>query len=82
MKPSIQSRLEQLVERFEEVNALLSDASVIANQDKFRDLSREFAEIEPVVKCFGTLNTASSLIEKIVGITAKPIARPTTKEFR
>ena len=52
MKPSIQSRLEQLVERFEEVNALLSDASVIANQDKFRDLSREFAEIEPVVKCF------------------------------
>jgi peptide chain release factor 1 len=52
MKPSIQSRLEQLVERFEEVNALLSDASVIANQDKFRELSREFAEIEPVVKCF------------------------------
>jgi len=52
MKPSIQSRLEQLVERFEEVNALLSDASVIANQDKFRDLSREYSEIEPVVKCF------------------------------
>jgi peptide chain release factor 1 len=52
MKPSIQSRLEQLVERFEEVNALLSDASVIANQDKFRELSREFSEIEPVVKCF------------------------------
>ena len=52
MKPSIQSRLEQLVERFEEVNALLSDASVIGNQDKFRDLSREFAEIEPVVKGF------------------------------
>ncbi|MBE0486980.1 peptide chain release factor 1 [Marinobacter sp.] len=52
MKPSIQSRLEQLVERFEEVNALLSDASVIAHQDKFRELSREFAEIEPVVKGF------------------------------
>jgi peptide chain release factor 1 len=52
MKPSIQSRLERLVERFEEVSALLSDASVISNQDKFRELSREFAEIEPVVKCF------------------------------
>lgn len=52
MKASIQSRLEQLVERFEEVNALLSDASVIARQDKFRELSREFAEIEPVVKGF------------------------------
>ncbi|KAA1173337.1 peptide chain release factor 1 [Marinobacter salinexigens] len=52
MKPSIQSRLEQLVDRFEEVSALLSDSSVISNQDKFRDLSREFAEIEPVVQCF------------------------------
>ena len=52
MKPSIQSRLEQLVERFEEVSALLSDAGVIANQNKFRDLSREYAEIEPVVQCF------------------------------
>nr|WP_297398873.1 peptide chain release factor 1 [uncultured Marinobacter sp.] len=52
MKPSIQSRLEQLVDRFEEVSALLSDASIIAQQDKFRDLSREFAEIEPIVQCF------------------------------
>lgn len=52
MKPSIQSRLEQLVERFEEVSALLSDAATIADQKKFRDLSREFAEIEPVVQCF------------------------------
>ena len=52
MKPSIQSRLEQLVERFEEVSALLSDAGVIAHQNKFRELSREYAEIEPVVQCF------------------------------
>ncbi|MBE02367.1 peptide chain release factor 1 [Marinobacter lutaoensis] len=52
MKPSIQSRLEQLADRFEEVSALLSDASVIADQTKFRELSQEFAEIEPVVKCF------------------------------
>jgi len=52
MKPSIQSRLEQLVDRFEEVSALLSDSSVIGNQDRFRNLSREFAEIEPVVHCF------------------------------
>ncbi len=52
MKPSIQSRLEQLTDRFEEVSALLSDASVIADQNQFRDLSREFAEIEPIVHCF------------------------------
>ncbi|NWO04264.1 MAG: peptide chain release factor 1 [Alteromonadaceae bacterium] len=52
MKSSIQHRLEQLVDRFEEVSALLADAATIADQNKFRDLSREFAEIEPVVKCF------------------------------
>src|SRR5690606_19960132 len=37
---------------------------------------------EPFDKCFGTLNTASSAIEKMVGITAKPIAIPTTNELR
>ncbi|MDY6798255.1 MAG: peptide chain release factor 1 [Pseudomonadota bacterium] len=52
MKPSIQARLEQLSDRFEEVSGLLSDPGVIANQDRFRDLSREFAEIEPIIKCF------------------------------
>ena len=52
MKLSIQSRLEQLNDRFEEVSALLSDQGTIANQDKFRDLSKEFAEIEPIVGCF------------------------------
>jgi len=51
MKSSIQHRLEQLVDRFEEVSALLADAATIADQNQFRDLSREFAEIEPVVKC-------------------------------
>ncbi|HCW90212.1 MAG TPA: peptide chain release factor 1, partial [Marinobacter sp.] len=52
MKPSIQTRLEQLSDRFEEVSGLLSDPGVIADQNRFRDLSREFAEIEPVIKCF------------------------------
>lgn len=52
MKLSIQSRLEQLNDRFEEVSALLSDQGIIANQDKFRELSKEFAEIEPIVQCF------------------------------
>lgn len=52
MKPSIQSRLEQLQERFEEVSALLSDQGTIANQDKFRELSKEYAEIEPIIQCF------------------------------
>ena len=50
MKASILSRLDQLAERFEELNALLGDAGVIGDQPQFRKLSREHAEIEPVVQ--------------------------------
>ncbi|MEX2474074.1 PCRF domain-containing protein, partial [Marinobacter sp.] len=63
MKPSIQNRLEQLSDRFEEVSGLLSDASIIANQDQFRDLSREFADIEPVVHCFQAWKASLADIE-------------------
>lgn len=52
MKESIQYKLENLVERYDEVGALLGDPSIISNQNKFRDLGREYAELEPVVQCF------------------------------
>lgn len=49
MKASILEKLDRLKERYEEVSALLSEADIISNQNKFRDLSKEFAELEPVV---------------------------------
>ncbi|MDX1633506.1 MAG: peptide chain release factor 1 [Marinobacter sp.] len=52
MKASLQNRLERLYDRFEEVSALLSDPGVIADQERFRELSKEFAEIEPVMQCY------------------------------
>ena len=52
MKESILAKLDTLSERFEEISALLSDAEVIRNQDQFRKLSKEYAEIEPVVKAY------------------------------
>lgn len=53
MKDTIRRKLEIVSDRFEEVSALLGDADVISDQKKFRELSMEFADIEPVVKCFG-----------------------------
>ncbi len=41
-----------MVERFEEVGHLLSEAEVIANQDSFRELSKEYARLSPVVNDF------------------------------
>ena len=37
---------------------------------------------EPARRCWGTLASESSAIVKMIGITAKPIAMPTTSEFR
>ena len=52
MKDSIRLKLNTLAERFEEVGSLLSDAETIADQQRFRDLSREYARLEPIVKDF------------------------------
>ena len=52
MKDSIKARLEQVSERHEEIAALLGDPEIIGDQNKFRDLSKEYATLEPVVKAF------------------------------
>jgi peptide chain release factor 1 len=48
MTPSIRRKLEALSERKEEVERLLSEPEVLSNNQRFRELSREYAEIEPV----------------------------------
>ena len=45
-------RLQQVEEHFAEVEARLSDPSVIANVEKFTALTREHAALEPIVKTF------------------------------
>ncbi|EDP57484.1 peptide chain release factor 1 [Vibrio sp. AND4] len=52
MKASILTKLETLVERYEEVQHLLGDPDVIGNQDKFRALSKEYSQLEEVTQCF------------------------------
>jgi len=50
MKSSIENKLHRLDERYEEVNALLADPQVIGDTNQFRDLSMEYAKLEPVVR--------------------------------
>lgn len=50
MNPAVQAKLEKLIQRNEELSALLADPEVISVQDRFRSLSREYAEINPVVQ--------------------------------
>ncbi len=57
MKDSIRFKLELVSDRFEEIAGLLSDPDVIGDQNQFRDLSKEYARVEPVVKLFTQYET-------------------------
>lgn len=49
MTPSIRRKLEQLAERHQELELLLASADVLADSKRFRDLSREHAQLSPLV---------------------------------
>jgi peptide chain release factor 1 len=63
MKESIYQKLELIADRCQELEALLSDADTISDQERFRNLSREFAEIEPIVLEFKRYLTAKDDLE-------------------
>jgi len=69
MKESLLKKLERLSERLQELDALLADPSTINDQKHFRELSKEYAEIRPVVACFNeyqkTLNNIKSTEEML-----------------
>lgn len=52
MKASILTKLEILQDRYEELSGLLSEPEIISDQNRFRDLSKEYSELESVTKCF------------------------------
>ncbi len=77
MKASIREKLSQLAERYEEVGALLSDPEVIGDQNKFRDFSKEYAELEPVVKSF---ESYSEVLDNIA--EAKSLLKDADEDMR
>jgi len=68
MKQSIADKLDYLQDRYDEVAALMSDGEIISDQNKFRELSKEYAELEPVVKCYSTYRTVQEDIEEATAL--------------
>ena len=64
MKESLLLRLDSLGERYEELAALMSEPEIISDQNKFRDFSKEYAELEPVVLCYGRYKIALDDIDE------------------
>ncbi|KAA9132466.1 peptide chain release factor 1 [Marinihelvus fidelis] len=56
MKDSIRTRLAQVAGRFEEIGLLLSQPEVMADQSRFRELSREYASLEELVRAWEQWN--------------------------
>nr|MBL8411008.1 peptide chain release factor 1 [Dechloromonas sp.] len=50
MKSSIRKKLDLLVDRLDEIDRMLAAPDTAGNMDQFRKLSRERAELEPVVE--------------------------------
>lgn len=50
MNPGIAQRLDEVAERFEELERLLSDPEIIGQRQQFQALSREYGELEPVIR--------------------------------
>ncbi|HAT8179992.1 TPA: peptide chain release factor 1 [Legionella pneumophila] len=71
MKKSLELKLQQMLERYEEVGRLLSEASIIADQNQFKSLSKEYAQLEPVSQCYESYlearNNLDSLNELLEG---------------
>jgi len=77
MKDSIRTKLENLVDRFEELEGLLSDSEVITDQEKFREYSKEYAEVEQVVKHYNKYRQVSDNLAQ-----AREMAADSDEEIR
>jgi len=72
MKNSIAARLDQKRQRLDDVNALLSSEKATRDMDQFRKLSREHAELEPVVALFNRYRDTEQHVAEAQELLADP----------
>ncbi len=75
MKPSIRIKLEQLADRLEGIDRLLSAEDAAADLDQLRKLSRERSELEPVVRLFDEYRQVESDIAEAEQMLTDPEMR-------
>lgn len=71
MKDSIRNKLDTLSERLEEISALLADPDTINDNNRFRELSKEYAQLDPIVagyqkycQALDDIEAATSMLEE------------------
>ena len=67
MKPSLLTKLQQMVDRREEIAGELSTPQVLGDPDKFRRLSQEYAQLGPVVESFSAFSASIADADCVFG---------------
>jgi peptide chain release factor 1 len=62
MKASIQDRLQQVTARYEEVGLLLSEQEIFSHPNRYRDLSVEYSQLEPLARAWTRWQTIHAAI--------------------
>ncbi len=75
MKPSIAAKLNQLSQRLEEINRLLGAETVTADMDNYRRLTREHAELAPVVELYRRYQVSEGDLKTAQEMTVDPAMR-------
>jgi peptide chain release factor 1 len=80
MTPTLRRKLEALAERREELERLLADPTVIGDAKQFRKLSREFAQLEPVVNALAAETQAKHDLAAAEAMRSDPELRELAEE--
>ncbi|KFL37154.1 peptide chain release factor 1 [Arenimonas donghaensis] len=80
MTPGLRRKLEALAERHEEVGRLLADPGVHADNARFRNLSKEYAQLEPVVAGLAAWAQAQRDLQAAEAMRADPELRELAEE--
>ncbi|MBF6617529.1 MAG: peptide chain release factor 1 [Candidimonas sp.] len=80
MKSSMRNRLEQLAHRLIEVDALLSEPEIAGDMDRYRKITRERAELEPVVTVFNAYVATEGDIQAAQEMLRDPDMRDMAEE--
>lgn len=70
MKESLKTKLQSMLERFQEVESLLSEADIIADQNQFKKLSKEYAQLEPIAQSYNNYSNAIDNLNELEELIA------------
>ncbi|ASK77768.1 peptide chain release factor 1 [Paraphotobacterium marinum] len=80
MNKSILSKLENLKDRYEEVQHLLGDVEIINDQNKFKSLSKEYSQLEEVVNVYNKYNEIKNNLDEAREMLTDPEMKELAQE--